>query len=127
MTDKWEAWIISRTGVVLHCSEVVREPADELIKLGLAPDATDVIRVNFQVASEVNDIKIARVLKNDTLYAIREFSNSLNHTKVGPGYSSFAFFVNKTDVVSSAVCTCGGWACYGRDVFVHSFDCDLRK
>jgi hypothetical protein len=29
--------------------------------------------------------------------------------------------------INDYVCTCGGWSCYGKDVFIHSFDCDLRK
>ena len=106
MIDKWEAWIVSRDNTLLHSSEVMRESPDYLITYNLAPDATDIIRVTFKIVTEVNDIKVARVYRNGALYAVKEFPNSLNNTKLGPDHSTFGFFITKSDLVSS-ICTCG--------------------
>ncbi len=122
MNDKWELVFISTNEDILATFEATRESPPD------AFDYSDVIRIKpGQTYKETGFADCINVYKNDKLYAV---CHCTVHKVVAGVPETGSVIVTKSELVApkvDPVCTCGGWACYGRDVFLHSFECDLVR
>jgi len=95
-------------------------------------DCADYLEILGNFYTGCGDIGYFHAYKNKVLYAsIKPMARM--HAQAGAYYSG-VLFILPSDLVApkpELVCTCGGWAVYGRDADIHADNvantCDLRK